>query len=156
VQQVTAENGIKVADLQVSLNLCPINPAWILEGNPVARNKVMSNSADGTACTLIWDCTAGRFNWIYDIDETVYVLEGSFSLKDRSGNIRRVVAGDTVFFPVGSQAEWTVETYVRKLAFCRKPLSRKIQLAKRVYSKLGSLLGRGAREDGAPSMFSNG
>jgi uncharacterized cupin superfamily protein len=156
VQQATADNAIQIADVKVNLNPCPINPEWILEGNPLARNRIMSNSADGTACTLIWDCTAGRFNWFYDIDETVYVLEGSFLLKDQSGNTRRVVAGETVFFPVGSHAEWTVETYVRKIAFCRMPMSRKLLLAKRVYTKLGSLLGKSAKEEGAPSMFSNG
>ena len=55
---------------------CPVNPAWVVEGAPVARNFVLSRSIDGSATALLWDCTKGVFNWHYDIDETVYVLEG--------------------------------------------------------------------------------
>jgi hypothetical protein len=49
-------------------------------------------------------------------------LEGSVSLKITGGEQRVVVAGDTVFFPAGASAEWTVDNYIRKLAFCRTPL----------------------------------
>jgi uncharacterized protein len=108
----------------ITLNPCPIRAAWILEGTPVARNKVLSASQDGTASTVIWDCTAGRFNWFYSIDETVYVLEGAVRLKDANGS-RLVAAGDSIFFPAGSSAEWTVDTYIRKVAFLRQPLSSK-------------------------------
>src|ERR1700679_1868397 len=100
----------------------PIQAAWILDGRPVARAELLSSSADGTASTYFWDCTAGRFNWFYTFDETFHILEGSVSLKDIAGKSRHVTVGDTVFFPKGSTAEWTVETYVRKLAFCRNPV----------------------------------
>src|SRR5580700_1329667 len=100
----------------------PIRASWILEGQPVARVALLSSSADGTASTYFWDCTAGKFNWFYSFDETFHILEGEVTLKSPSGNSQRVAAGDTVFFPVGSSAEWTVEKYVRKLAFCRVPL----------------------------------
>ena|SRR5271170_2917674 len=99
--------------------LCPIKPDWILEGEPVARVALLSRSADGKATTCYWDCTAGRFNWYYGLDETVHVLEGAVTLKSPRGHTQRVLAGDTVFFPAGSHAEWTVDTYVRKLAFLR-------------------------------------
>ena len=100
----------------------PIRASWILEGQPVARAALLSSSADGTASTYYWDCTAGRFNWFYGFDETLHILEGSVTLKAPSGSSRRVVAGDIIFFPAGSQAEWTVDKYIRKLAFCRTPL----------------------------------
>lgn len=100
----------------------PINTAWILEGQPQARLEFLSSSADGTASTYFWDCTAGRFNWFYSFDETFHILEGEVTLKDPAGNSRRVATGDTVFFPAGSSAEWTVDKYVRKLAFCRTPV----------------------------------
>jgi uncharacterized cupin superfamily protein len=99
----------------------PVNRAWIIEGSPTARTAFLSASADGTANSFYWDCTAGRFNWIYTFDETLYILEGSALLKFRDGTSRRIVAGDSVFFPVGSRAEWTVDTYIRKIAFCRSP-----------------------------------
>ena len=59
------ENDIKFVIGEVNLNPSPIYPAWILEGNPVARNVLLSSSADGDASSYIWDCTAGRFNWFY-------------------------------------------------------------------------------------------
>ena len=42
----------------------------------MARVKSLSRSGDDTAWTDIWDCTAGTFEWRYEIDETVHILEG--------------------------------------------------------------------------------
>jgi uncharacterized cupin superfamily protein len=120
----------------------PIQAAWILDGNPVARVELLSSSEDGTASTYFWDCTAGRFNWFYSFDETFHVLEGAVTLKYPSGVSRRVASGDTVFFPAGSSAEWTVDNYVRKLAFCRSPLPGIViaarQLVRRVKRAVGA------------------
>ena len=124
------ESVIKTEVLKLPLNPCPIHPGWILEGVPVARNVVLSYSADGNASTLIWDCTAGRFNWFYDVDETIYVLEGGMIIKD-AGGTRRLSAGDSIFFPKGASAEWIVESYIRKIAFCRTPLPWPLAFAKR-------------------------
>jgi uncharacterized cupin superfamily protein len=133
------------------LSPAPINSAWILEGNPVARNKLLSTSTDGTASTYIWDCTAGRFNWYYNLDETVYVLEGSFVIKDSMGVRRQLNAGDSFLFKAGTHSEWTIESYVRKVAFCRIPLSRKILRAKRLYQTLMRLFGRSTAGNGSAS-----
>jgi hypothetical protein len=119
---MTIEASIKSASEPNSFVSAPIRGEWIIEGNPVARLELLSSSADGTASTYYWDCTAGRFNWYYSFDETLHILEGSVTLKEPSGRSRHVVAGDVVFFPAGSSAEWTVERYIRKLAFCRTPL----------------------------------
>jgi uncharacterized cupin superfamily protein len=100
----------------------PINPAWIIEGQPVARNAILSRSADGTACTIAWDCTEGRFDWYYDFDETVHIQEGTVIIDDGHGPARRLGPGDVAFFPAGSHAIWHVEKYIRKVAFCRKIL----------------------------------
>jgi uncharacterized cupin superfamily protein len=116
------ECQITVGTSSPNLKPNPIQASWILEGEPVARIELLSSSADGTASTYFWDCTAGRFNWFYGFDETFHILEGTVTLKQPSGAMRRVGPGDTVFFPVGSSAEWTVENYVRKLAFCRAPV----------------------------------
>ena len=40
------------------------------------------------------DCTAGLFNWHYDIDETVYVLEGSVGASTTIGVEHRLGPGD--------------------------------------------------------------
>ena len=116
----------------VPLNAAPINPDWVLEGKPVARNAALSRSEDGFATTVIWDCTAGVFNWFYDIDETVYVLEGSVTIEDGDGKVRALNGGDAAYFPAGSSAKWTVENYVRKVAFCRRPVPRGLAMARKV------------------------
>ena len=149
------ENVIKLAAGSVSLNACPIHSEWILEGNPLARNKVLSSSADHTASTLIWDCTAGRFNWFYSIDETVFVLEGGVVLRDVGGTgvARRLNAGDSVFFPAGSSAEWTVESYIRKIAFCRSPLPAPVVFANRGVRFLKRMMSSRSGASAAPVMF---
>jgi uncharacterized cupin superfamily protein len=124
------------------LTLAPIPSDWILEGNPVARNKCVAGSTDGMASTHVWDCTAGRFNWFYGCDETVYVLAGSVSLSD--GVKRHLVrAGDTFFFPAGSRYEWTIDTYIRKVAFTHAPNSRRLRFVLRVFRALKRLARRG-------------
>ena len=120
-----------------------------------SQNSSLSISADGTATTWIWDCTAGKFNWFYDIDETVYLIEGSVIIKDHAGGVSHVKAGESIFFPAGSSAEWTVPQYVRKFAVLRAPLPRQVQFAKRVYHSLKRLAGRGngGDKDAVPKMF---
>ena len=56
---------------------------------PRIREAAEFVSADGNARSCIWDCTAGRLNWFYEADETVYVIEGGVILKDRAGAARR-------------------------------------------------------------------
>jgi len=131
----------------------PINAAWILDGQPQARIELLSSSADGTASTYFWDCTAGRFNWFYSFDETFHILEGEVTLKDPAGNSRRVTAGDTVFFPVGSSAEWTVDKYVRKLAFCRVPLPRSLIFARGVARRVKRAVRGGSKTDGGSGLL---
>ncbi len=60
-------------------------------------------------------------------------------------------AGDIIYFPKGSHAEWTVERYVRKLAFCRTALPGYLVTARNAARRLkslvrpGSAAGRSAR-----------
>lgn len=130
------EDLITVGTSSENLVANPINPEWILDGKPVARLQLLSSSADGTASTYFWDCTAGRFNWFYSFDETLHILEGGVTLKYPSGASRRISAGDTVFFPAGSSAEWTVDNYIRKLAFCRSPLPGYLNAARQMARRL--------------------
>jgi uncharacterized protein len=130
---MSVESVIRLGASRAELNLSPIRPNWVLEGNPVARNQLLSVSADGNARSYIWDCTAGRFNWFYEADETIYVIEGGVVLKDGAGIARRLSAGDTIFFPAGAHAEWHVENYIRKFALIRTPLPKPLVLARHGY-----------------------
>ena len=114
----------------------PIPRAWILEGNPLARNRRLAGSSDRLATAFMWDCTAGRFNWLYDSDEIAHVLEGSVILEDAAGARRALQAGDTFVFPAGSRYQWTVPGYVRKIAFLHAPLSREMRCVRGILERL--------------------
>lgn len=135
----------------------PIRSDFLREGSPVAHCAVLSRSADEMACTVVWDCTAGRFVWQYDADETIYVLEGEVTIKDASGVNHHLGVGDSVFFPAGSSAEWVVEHFVCKVAFCRNPLPRPVLAARAVYRAIRRsarrFLGRARADVNAPSPF---
>jgi uncharacterized protein len=150
---MASDNLIEFGTPAVPLGSLPIRAQWILDGAPVAQCKILSTSSDGTSKTIVWDCTAGRFNWYYDMDETVYVLEGSVSIKDPTGHTRRVVAGETIFFRAGSHAEWTVEKYIRKIAFLRTPVPAYALLAIRAVRLLRRLARFEWRKPDAPAVF---
>ncbi len=82
------------------------------------------------------------------------MLEGRVIIKDQVGSSRTLEAGDTAFFPRGSKAEWTVDGYVRKVAFLRVPLPWQVLMAKRFYHALKRLMGsrRSKKEEIVPSM----
>jgi uncharacterized protein len=147
------DNNIKFASAADDLMPAPIDPSWIQEGSPVARIKFMSGSSDGMANTYIWDCTAGRFNWKYGFDETACILEGSIVVKDEKGVSHSLKAGDTMFFPSGSNADWIVPQYVRKVAILRNPLSPRVVLIARIYNKLRRMISRDDSKGGNPATF---
>src|SRR5580698_8990365 len=147
---MATECSVTIGTSSEDLVANPIQSSWILDGKPQARLELLSSSADGTASTYFWDCTAGKFNWFYSFDETFHILEGEVTLKSPSGKSQRVAAGDTVFFPVGSSAEWTVHKYVRKLAFCRVPLPGYLISARGAVRRLKRLLrGNSGQESGS-------
>jgi uncharacterized protein len=127
---------IETGHCNVDLKRSPIEPSWILEGNPEARSHVLSTSADSTAMTLIWSCTEGRFNWYYDVDETIMILEGSIVLESEGMPPKRYGVGDVIFFRNGAHAKWHVEGYVKKVAFFRQTNPLGLGLAVRAVNKL--------------------
>ena len=152
---MSAANVMQFGASELKLNLSPIRSNWVLEGNPVARNQLLSVSADGAARSYIWDCTAGRFNWFYEAEESIYVIEGGVTLKD-AGGVRRVGEGDTLVFAPGARVEWHVEHYIRKFALIRTPLPRPLVLAQRGYRFVKRLVGVGERENAGLGVLQNG
>ena len=120
----------------VELSAAPITSSWVREGAPQARNAILSRSSDGMATTIVWDCTAGKFDWTYNIDETIYFLEGSAVISDRHSPPRRFGPGDVLFLPHGTVAHWHIEEYVRKVAFCRKTQPKLVTFGMRAARKL--------------------
>jgi uncharacterized cupin superfamily protein len=138
---------IQTASLVVNLMPRPIEPSWIIEGNPVAQSSVLSKSADGLASTMVWECSEGKFNWYYDFDETVLILEGSIVVESDTMPPTRYGPGDVIFFRDGAHAKWHVQGRVKKLAFCRQTQPVLLGLALRVFSKIKrTLLPTGKRQ----------
>ena len=120
----------------VQLKTSPIASSWIIAGNPVAQSTVLSKSADGLAWTMVWQCTEGKFNWYYDLDETILILEGSIVLESATMPPTRYGPGDVVLFRNGAHAIWHVEGYVRKLAFFRRSQPLLLAFVLRASSKI--------------------
>jgi hypothetical protein len=131
---------IETGNVAASLTLRPIEPSWIIEGNPVARSAVLSKSVDGTASTVVWECSEGKFNWHYDLDETILILEGSIVLENDTMRPTRYGPGDVIFFKDGAHAKWHVEGRVRKLAFCRKTQPMLLGVVARLFFKIRKIL----------------
>jgi uncharacterized cupin superfamily protein len=119
------------AQCGLPLHESPINPAWILEGEPIAWARQLAGS--GELRMFEWECSAGRFRWVYGMDELVYVIGGSAYIRWMGGSDKlplgpwkRIESGDVVDFPHGCEAEWHIEDYIRKVAVLHVPLSRKI------------------------------
>ncbi len=85
----------------VELRDDPIDPAWICEGAPVARSGQWATSADRTTTTHVWDCTAGRFDWHFGVDEIVHIVEGSVIVSSADSEPRTLRAGDRIDPSVG-------------------------------------------------------
>jgi uncharacterized protein len=143
---------IETTNLVVNLTPRPIEPSWIIEGNPEAKWNVLSQSADGLASTMVWECSEGKFNWFYDFDETVLILEGSIVVESDTMPPTRYGPGDVIFFRDGAHAKWHVEGRVKKLAFCRKTQPVLVGFALRVFSKLKRTLLPAGKRQGASLM----
>ncbi|WP_409192534.1 cupin domain-containing protein [Bradyrhizobium sp. RDM4] len=133
---------IEAGHCDVDLTASPVEPSWVLEGNPEARSHVLSTSACGTAKTMIWSCTEGKFNWYYDLEETIVIIEGSVVLESESMPPKRYGVGDVIVFRRGAHAKWHVEGFVKKVAFLRLNNPLPLGFAIRAVNKLRSLIAR--------------
>ncbi len=96
-----------------------------------------------------WDCTAGRFRWHFGWEETVVILEGEVSVTDAANVTTTLRPGDVAYFPANSWFVWEVPTYVRKIAFCRRPVGRPARLLARAIDTVGGLFSRRAARNSA-------
>ena len=133
---MSIETVSKLGMATAVLDSTPIRPEWVLEGKPIARSKLISQTEGSNSSSFIWECTAGRFNWHYESEETILFLEGSAVIKDNNGVIHRVRAGDTIVFPLGAVAEWQIDNYVRKVAVFCSPMPKSVLFAKRLLKAL--------------------
>ena len=128
------------------LQSAPIDPAWILSGNPCARSRTVAHG--GLFKTAIWDCTAGTFVWHYAADEAVHILEGEAVITDSTGTVRTLRPGDAAVFAGGDTLHWNIPHYVRKFAVWGHPTR---DVARYVVAKAGVGAGRMLRR-GQPAF----
>jgi uncharacterized cupin superfamily protein len=129
LDSASADVSVAIFDPRtVELEPAPLRPGWILDGHPVATAAHIDETHDGSTHLMVWRVSAGRFNWYYDFDETVAILDGEVYLTGGAnaapGNPaeRRLGPGDVVFFHYGSAATWRVPDHVLKVATVRRPL----------------------------------
>ena len=119
----------------------PIDPAWILTGDPRARSRTIADG--GLFDTAIWDCTAVTFVWHYAADEAVHILAGEAVITDAAGVVRTMRPGDAAVFAGGDRLHWAIPNYVRKFAVWGRPTRA---VARYVVAKAGTgasrMLGR--------------
>jgi uncharacterized cupin superfamily protein len=121
----------------------PINPAWILSGEPAARVAFHSEPGDKCASTVIWDCTAGQFRWFFGWDEMVVILEGEVHVTAEDGSARTLTVGDVAYFRAGTWATWRIDRYVKKVAVTRRPFPLALSLFYRALGRLRSVARQG-------------
>lgn len=143
---------IEVANTRSKMSLSPIERSWIIEGEPVAELSILSKSADSRAWTVVWQCSAGKFNWYYDYDETILILDGSIVIESEGMAPACYKPGDVIFFKEGAHAIWHVENSVRKIAFCRRTNPDFLNFAVRVVSKIKRIL-TPAQQQKAPNLL---
>ena len=127
--QAAGSSVLKVARKDGPLVDQPINPDWILEGTPHARVSGWAESPDGTTSHWTWDCTAGRFRWYYEIDESIVIVAGSVLIQVDDEDPIELAVGDAAYFPAGHWVTWQVGDYVRKQAVVRVPVPRTMRYA---------------------------
>ncbi len=131
------------ADLELEPE--PIPRDWILSGAPQARCKKLVRSHDSTSSIVVWDCTAGRFNWHFSQDEAIIVVSGEAVMINEKGEERRFSAGDLGFFPAGTSCTWLVTDHIRKIGILRETIWRPLGLAVKAWHWLLRTLGLGAK-----------
>jgi len=124
-----------------SLTEAPINPNWIISGEPRARLQRVVKSDDRTVWYVLWDCTSGVFRWHYNEDENFVVTAGEVFITNDGEPERHLRPGDMAYCPPGSSCTWRVPNYVKKIAVLRGSLPVPVSLFARAWHRLMSLYG---------------
>ncbi len=102
----------------------PLDPSLVTEGQPGSRSKTLSVSRDRLSDVMLWECTAGQFNWHFVRDEVIFALSGKAYIIEADGSERCMAAGDVIFFPAGTSCSFRVDDHFRKVAVLRETMTR--------------------------------
>ena len=92
-----------------------------LKWHAVHADVDVAKSHDRRSNIVVWECTAGSFEWHYDSDETIVIVEGEVFITN--GKAKNEGWGPAIwdFFPAGTSCRWRVPEHVRKVAVLCKP-----------------------------------
>ena len=93
-----------------------MDPASLVSGTPVQRGWFADENSETGYMAGVWDCTAfvapaGP----YEVDEFMFLLEGSVTMVMPDGTEVTVDAGQAFVIPKGLQCQWKQPGYVRKI-----------------------------------------
>ena len=115
---------VTTASLPADLPKITLPQHEILEGTPDARGLFTAESEDGGASAGFWACDVGRYEFVFDYDEFIYLIDGEMTVRlgDKTWPMR---AGDTAHFPQGVTVIWEVTRRVTKYFVARAPFVTK-------------------------------
>ncbi len=92
-----------------------ISEDLIVSGNPIQRGHQYFSTENDKLVAGVWDCTEHELVLgHYDVDEMMVVLEGSITIKDKTGQEETFRAGDSFIVPKGTECSWKQYEYTRK------------------------------------------
>lgn len=103
------------------LEVVQVEPSWIKSGSPIFSQVEIARSPDGRTVNGLWACQGPTtFEWQFNADEVVYVLEGEVQV-NYQGKDFALHPGDTATFHGGTRSTWTVPSYVKKAYTLHNP-----------------------------------
>jgi uncharacterized cupin superfamily protein len=113
--------SVSVARLPQPLPSISLPQHEILEGTPDARAVFTAHSADQGASAGFWSCDVGRYEFLFDYDEFIYLIEGEVVVEQTIPTKATFVlqAGDTAHFPQGVTTIWEVKRRMTKYFVAR-------------------------------------
>jgi uncharacterized cupin superfamily protein len=113
---------VTVAKRPVELPAISLPQHEIVEGTPDARCAYLAKSADDNAAAGFWSCNPGRYEFEFDYDEFVYIVEGELAVTEHgSQRTFQLGPGDTAHFPQGVTTTWHVTRPLVKYFVARRP-----------------------------------
>ena len=102
-----ADSGLQAWD--------PIPAEALTAGEPVQRGHTYFTDDSGTLTAGVWDCTPMTLkSGPYDVNEFMYVLQGSIQIVHDNGATDTIEAGQCFVLPKGTPCVWRQTEYVRK------------------------------------------
>ncbi|MFZ6721022.1 cupin domain-containing protein [Undibacterium sp. Ji49W] len=114
IAYVTQVAPASSAAVSMPVKAFEVDPTWIKEGTPNFRATEFFKSHDGKTSSGIFECDGpSTFEWHYQLDETIYVLDGGVDI-EYQGKRFSLKPGETAFFRAGTTALWHVPKGIRK------------------------------------------